>query len=179
MKYKILVSLMAGILMLSPIIAHADDSDLEARIAALEERVAALEAQHNISEEPATESEQSEISYENGGLTLTYKRHEVAKDHDGHDCVIIYFDFINESDDNTSAIAQYVIKAFQHRKEIEHTSTGGNQAALDWSTEIMPGADPLEVATAYQISDTSEIVVEVSSWTDRSADEIQFTLSLE
>ena len=111
MKYKILVSLMAGMLMLSPIIAHADDSDLEARIAALEERVAALEAQINASPEGVSAvPEQKEVNpgtVETGmvddGCSLTFKRFEVSENYSGESIVILYFDFFNGSGRTTSA----------------------------------------------------------------------------
>lgn len=153
---------------------YADDVDLEARIAALEERVAALEAQLGMSTETET-SDLSEYSFTDHGYTITYKRCEVGKDLWGNDCAILYFDFTNESGETGSAGDAFLLKAYQHDKEIDFTSVNGSE----WYTELRSGADTLEVAFPFEITDTSEIIVSVITTITYSKDRPEFTISLE
>lgn len=188
MKHKILVSLMAGMLMLSPIIAHADDSDLEARIAALEERVAVLEAQINASPEGVSAvPEQKEVNpgtVETGmvddGCSLTFKRFEVSENYSGESIVILYFDFFNGSGRTTSADYKFEVKVFQNDREQSETISFDNEAGRERYTEFRSGADPVEVAYASNIQDMSDIIVNISNpFISNEDDFVEFTLSLE
>lgn len=180
MKKLVALSL-AGLLTCIPFSALADDTDLEARVAALEERVAALEAQlagSATAESPAASDSENSITAD--GFTLTFKKAEVAKDYNDHDCVIVYFDFYNDSNETTSAQFEHLVKVFQNGKEVDQTSMNGqNQATSDWDTDVMPGYGPLEVANAYEINDLSDITVQVTSMSDFSLDPIMFTVPLE
>lgn len=177
MKYKFLVSLMVGMLMISPISAQADDTDLEARIAALEERVAALEAQVNTAPEDSGTGETEMVE---NGRSLTFKRFEISKDYSGDDIVILYFDFFNGSDRTTSADHSFEVKVFQNDREQPESIAFDCDAGDERYTEFRSGADPVEVAYASSIQDMSDIIVNVSNpFISNGDDFVEFTLSLE
>lgn len=181
MKNRIVIFMLAAMIAAAPITAYAADADLEARVAALEKRVAALEAQLSGSapEETPGETDQAVPSYmsmSEDGVTLTYTSHKVAKDYEGNDCVILYFDFINESDENKSPLSSTMFRVFQHGKEIDMAVVMDDTAVHDHMTTIMPGADPLPFGVAYGITDLTDITVDAYII---GHDPIEFTLSLE
>ena len=181
MKNRIVIFMLATMIAAAPITAYAADADLEARVAAVEKRVAALEAQLSGSapEETPEETEQaapSDMSISEDGVTLTYTSHKVAKDYEGNDCVILYFDFINESDENKSPLSSTMFRVFQHGKEIDMAVVMDDTAVHDHMTTIMPGADPLPFGVAYGITDLTDITVDAYII---GHDPIEFTLSLE
>lgn len=177
MKYKIIVSLMVGMLVLFPIMVQADDADLEARVAALEKRVAALESQINAASEDATTDEAGMVD---GGCSLTFKRFEVSKNYSGEDIVILYFDFLNESGKTISADHKFEVKVFQNDREQPESIAFDNDAGKERYTEFRSGADPVEVAYASNIQDMSDIIVNISNpFISNGDDFVEFTLSLE
>ena len=176
MKNKLLSALLIGILVMAPMPAYAEDTDLEARVAALEERVAALEAQLSGSASQEEEAETSEYSLTAAGATLTYKRCEVGKDMWDNDAVILYFDFTNNSEETGAAGNFFILKAYQHDIEIDLTAFMPD--GVTWHTELRPGAAPAEVGFAFKISDTSDIILQMKSFKDHSIDPIEFPISL-
>ena len=185
MKNRIVIFMLAAMIAAAPITAYAADADLEARVAALEKRVAALEAQLSGSAPEETPGETpgeadqaapSDMSISEDGVTLTYTSHKVAKDYEGNDCVILYFDFINESDENKSPLSSTMFRVFQHGKEIDMAVVMDDTAVHDRMTTIMPGADPLPFGVAYGITDLTDITVDAYII---GHDPIEFTLSLE
>ena len=187
MKKLIALSL-AGLLTCIPFSTLADDTDLEARVDALEERVAALEAQ--LAGSPpegvtaAPDQEVTDVGNVETGLvsnncSLEYTGFEVAKTYDDHDCVVLYFDFMNGSGETTTASREYTVTVFQNGKEQDFGIVSDNEPNHDWQTEIRSGSDPLMVAYASEIQDMSDIIVRIKSGTDYSIEPVEFTVPLE
>ena len=185
MKKRLFALLVAGMMAVVPLTVRADDADLEARVAALEERVAALEAQlgspngtSEVAEQQAVEPGSVTTGMVAGGCSLEYKRFELGKSFDGQDAVILYFDFTNGSGKTASAGFSFFVKVFQNNREMESAVISDNQACDDQYTEFRSGADPVEVAFASKITDTSDIIVNISSMSDWSAEDVEFNVSL-
>ena len=192
MRKKIVALLIAVSMACAPAAVHAAE-DTDARIAALEERVAALEelvsmlTGPGVSAAPQEEAGEPAPIGENGigltanGCTLTYTGFELGKSYDDHDAVIVNFEFTNNSGTNTSALYEYYMKVFQHGREVEFAtiSSGVSQAYDDRDTEIRSGSEPIAVAFASKIDDTSDIIVNLSSSRDWDVEPIEFTISLE
>ena len=188
MLKKIIVGMAAIAMMCMPVAAESvDTSELLQRIEDLEARVAALEAQIGIVPEGVADAQEQEVveqgDVETGmvanGCTLSFKRAEIGKAYDGKDAVILYFDFTNGSGDTTAAEYEFYIKVYQNDREQENTVLTGNQAFDDQYVELRSGADTVEVAYAAEITDTSDIIVNISSMSDWSVEDVEFSVSLE
>lgn len=192
MKKKIVALLIAASMACAPAAVHAAE-DTDARIAALEERVAALEelvsmlTGPGVSTAPQKEAGEptpigeSGVGIQANGCTLTYTGFELGKSYDDHDAVIVNFDFTNNSGESTCAFYEFYMKVFQHDREVEFAtiSSGVSQGFDDRDTEIRSGAEPIAVAFASKIDDTSDIIVRLESSRDWSAEPVEFTISLE
>lgn len=171
----------------------AEDADLETRIETLEERVAALEAQlagsapEGVSTTPdqvageLPEIGTNDICVVDNGCSLKYKRSELGKDYKNEDCVILYFDYLNESGKSTDAGSCFIVKVFQHDKEVDTASISPseNEAIKNRNTEVRSGAAIMEVAYAFKISDMTDIIVELSPIFSFGDDIIEFAVTLE
>lgn len=183
---RIIASLIAGIMIIAPSSALAEE-DLEARVTALEERVAALEAQIGappegvsaVQEKEPESLEDVETGMVVNGSSLSFKRVEVVKAEDGKDAVILYFDYQNESGKTSSAGNDFYVQIFQNGREMDSASVYDNQAIHDNYTEFRSGAGAFEIAVAREIQDMSDIIVNISSFTDWDVEDVEFTVSLE
>lgn len=166
--------------------AFAEDSDLLARIEALEERVAVLEASIGSAPEEVSAVPDQEVVQPasvgtgivtEGGCSLEYKDFAVTQSYDGHDCVAVYFDFFNGSGETTSAMLEFYMTVFQNGKEQPFAVLSGDQAYDDRDTSLRSGADTMRVCFASMLEDDSDIIINLRA-TDRSVDDVEFSLSL-
>lgn len=79
-------------------------------------------------------------------------------------CLVIYYEFTNNSNENKCFDYTIGAKAFQDGVELKESNFHVNDSTKDSSVEIQPGTT-VTVASAYILrNDTSEISLEVSTW---------------
>lgn len=79
-------------------------------------------------------------------------------------CLVIYYEFTNNSNENKCFDYTIGAKAFQDGVELKESNFHVNDNTKDSSVEIQPGTT-VTVASAYILrNDTSEISLEVSTW---------------
>ena len=176
---KLIALAITGIVLLSPFTAFADD-DLETRVAILEEKVAKLEAQLGI-QEPETEADGDSYITERNGFTLKYTGCEVTQDWQGNSCVLLYFDFTNQSEDTRSAVEAFKVSVFQNGIEQQGYPILNDdpQELRSRGADVKPGADTIKVAWLEPITDMSAIDVSVTPMPSSGGETNEFTLSLE
>jgi len=177
---KKIIALIA-ILALTPMTANAED--LEARVQALEERVAALEAQLGILEEESEATiDEDETALDVDGAKVLFKRIWVTEDTNGNNCIVLYFDFSNDTDESLSYTATYSVKAFQNGTQLDSSVGPDGIGGLLYDNaykEIRKGADPIHVVECFKISDMSDVTVSIKGHIDGGEGSTEFTLSLE
>ena len=199
------VLILSGILILSPAVAFAEETD----VAALEERVAALEATveqqsqiisalyvigqekgiwGNIDEELAAIQASSEAapedlgasSFEADGCSLSFVGFDIMKEYSGSDALVLYFDFVNGSDQNKAAMLTFNVQVFQNGKEQGPAVVAQSVPEYNDSVaQVMPGADQVRVAFISKLEDASDVIVRVSPLISRGGDYIEIPLSLQ
>lgn len=111
------------------------------------------------------------INMDFDAFSISYAGHEVSSDYDGNPCVIIYFDFTNNSDEPTNASTSIYSQVFQNGIECDLSFvTNGNEYLGNASKDIQKGTT-IRVGTARSISDMSDIDVtikEAFSFSDKS-----------
>ncbi len=117
-------------------------------------------------EDPAPEPEQpaddNMIDFNTGKYIIKYTGHAVGTDYEGKPCLIVYYDFTNNSDENTSSAASVFMKAFQNGVQCDTAIfTEENEALGNYMTEIQPGTT-INTAQCYSIPDMSQVTLEAS-----------------
>lgn len=117
-------------------------------------------------ETPAPAAEQPAddnlIDLNTGKYIIKYTGHAVGTDYEGKPCLIVYYDFTNNSDENASSAASVFMKAFQNGVQCDTAIfMEENEALGNYLTEVQPGAT-INTAQCYSISDMSQVTLEAS-----------------
>ena len=125
-------------------------------------------------EEPAEEEASSNIPF-----VVTIDGVRLAKDYEDKDAAIVTFSFTNNSEETTSFMAAVYPKVFQNGIQCETAFVYEGIENDNYMTDIRPGTT-IQVDMAYEISDTSDIEVEVEelfSFSDEKIAEAVLSLS--
>lgn len=106
-----------------------------------------------------------------GDFFLKYDSYEMSEDYDGKDCVIVYFDYTNLSQENSSFGSSVIVKAFQNGVQCEtaYIFDEDNKPYNDSYTEVKNGVT-IKVAYAFYITDMSDIELECEKMLGNSVD---------
>lgn len=123
-----------------------------------------------------TEKSSDNATYNNTGFK--YLKHEIINNNE-KDILIVYFDFTNNSKDNTRAAYNYDINCFQNGVELDYPLLKVVEEEDNIMKEIQPNTT-ITIAEAFILNDRSNVDLEVeahSSFIDKKL--IKKTLTLE
>lgn len=100
------------------------------------------------------EKSDNEFTYKD--LNVVYKDSKVEKDKSGDDCLVVYFDYTNNSDENEAFVYTFNVKAFQNGVELESSWFHVNDETKNDEKEIQPGTT-ITVATAFVLTDSRDL----------------------
>lgn len=159
MKRKLLVLMMAGLMSLSAV-ACGGNSDTQEPDAQAEDggNDAAEEA------DPEEPEDDGIIDFETEDFVVTYVRHEFGTDYEGNKCLLYYYNFTNNSDENTTAGMTANVQCFQDGSECEMAITSDRNESMDnyVMNEVQPGGT-VEVCQAYKLKSDTELTIEASA----------------
>ena len=95
--------------------------------------------------------------------TLKYLRHEILKNATGNDCVAVFYEFTNNSDESTACIYKFSDIAFQNGVELDTSLFLLEDYDNNDTKEIKPGIS-IEVYSLFKHKDMSNIELEVSQF---------------
>lgn len=95
--------------------------------------------------------------------TLKYLRHEILKNATGDDCVAVFYEFTNNSDESTACIYKFSDIAFQNGVELDTSLFLLEDYDNNDTKEIKPGVS-IEVYSLFKHKDMSNIELEVSQF---------------
>lgn len=112
--------------------------------------------------EPEQPADDNMIDFNMGEYVVKYTGHAIGNDYEGNPCLIIYYDFTNNSNEATTAQLHSYIQAFQNGTECESAFfMDENEAIRNYSTNIQPGVT-INVGEPFKISDMSNVTIEAS-----------------
>lgn len=121
------------------------------------------------------ESESTAETLEEKGDTGDYyveiKGASFDKDLEGNKCLVVTYDWTNNSEDTTSAGAALMSTAFQNGIELDHAYMDWSEAEDNEFRDIRPGVT-LTVKTAFTVTDESEVEVEICDWVSMASNKI-------
>lgn len=118
--------------------------------------------------ESGTESESSEPSEETSGtidmtnerFTIHYTKHTVVNDFAGSPCLLVYYDYTNNSSEASSAMVDVNLQAYQNGKALSAAIPESNEDAIDmYMSEIDPGKT-VNVCQAFSLTDESDVTLQ-------------------
>jgi hypothetical protein len=94
--------------------------------------------------------------------TLKYLKHDVITDSNGREVLVIYFDFANNSEDNTAFAYNYDVTCFQNGKELDYPLVSFDiDEYNNIARELQTGTN-ITVARIYILEDKSNVDLEVT-----------------
>ena len=147
------------------------------------EEKARLEEQKRIEAEKAEEEKrkaEEALKFEKYGLNVKFLEYKIEENTWGDKCLVLYFDYENNSEESCSFGYTFTVKAFADGIEIEPTYGTVNDETENSYKEIKPGAK-LTVAEAYELGniESGKIEIEVTPfniWSDAIVWEYSFDL---
>lgn len=93
-------------------------------------------------------------------FTIKYTKHVITKDFAGNPCIMVYYDYTNNSSSASSAMVDVSLKAYQHGEVCEAAIPENNDDAIDhYTAEIQPG-QTVNVCQAFTLTDESDVTVQ-------------------
>ena len=187
MKKKIVSVLLCCTLLFSTgITAFADEKDdriaeLEAQLVEAQKTIESLESElEKAKGGSATPASKDGINFEADTFTVAYTRHEFGTDYEGNKALLYYYNFTNNSDDNTTAGMTAYVQCFQDGSECEMAIMDEMNDAMNYYAlnEVQPGGT-VEVCQAFTLKSDSEITIEVSDLFSMSDEKASQTIAVE
>lgn len=98
----------------------------------------------------------------NDDTTLKYLKHEVITDSNDREVLVVYFDFANNSEDNTAFAYNYDVTCFQNGKELDYPLVSFDiDEYNNIARELQTGTN-ITVARIYILEDKSNVDLEVT-----------------
>lgn len=110
----------------------------------------------------ASTTQQDTDTATNDDTTLKYLKHEVITDSNDREVLVVYFDFANNSEDNTAFAYNYDVTCFQNGKELDYPLVSFDiDEYNNIARELQTGTN-ITVARIYILEDKSNVDLEVA-----------------
>ena len=110
-------------------------------------------------------------------FSIRYNKHVLAKDFAGNPCLLLYYDYTNNSSEVSSAMVDVQISAYQHGQKCPAAIPESLDTAIDqYIKEVKPGETVL-VCQAFELSDDTDVTVQAEE-AFRLSDDTVHTLVL-
>lgn len=110
----------------------------------------------------ASATQQDTDTATNNDTTLKYLKHEVITDSNDREVLVVYFDFANNSEDNTAFAYNYDVTCFQNGKELDYPLVSYDiDEYNNIARELQTGTN-ITVARIYILEDKSNVDLEVT-----------------
>lgn len=110
-------------------------------------------------EQPAA-AEGDTIDMSNDKFTIHYTKHTITKDFGGAPCLMVYYDYTNNSTDSSSAMVDVNLIAYQNGTALSAAIPEATENAIDmFMAEIEPGKT-VNVCQAFSLNDESDVTLQ-------------------
>lgn len=110
----------------------------------------------------ASATQQDTDTATNNDTTLKYLKYDVITDSNDREVLVVYFDFANNSEDNTAFAYNYDVTCFQNGKELDYPLVSFDiDEYNNIARELQTGTN-ITVARIYILEDKSNVDLEVT-----------------
>jgi hypothetical protein len=110
----------------------------------------------------ASATQQDTDTATNDDTTLKYLKHEVITDSNDREVLVVYFDFANNSEDNTAFAYNYNVTCFQNGKELDYPLVSFDIDEYNNIARELQTDTNITVARIYILEDKSNVDLEVT-----------------
>lgn len=111
-------------------------------------------------EQEVSASETDMIDMTNDFFTIHYTEHLVSNDFGGNPCILIYYDYTNNTDSPASPMVDLNLQAYQNGELLSAAILAEDNAAINqYMEEIQPGASA-RVCQAFTLNDESDVTIQ-------------------
>lgn len=110
------------------------------------------------------------INFSTDTFAVKLTGYETSTGYEGAPCLLVYYDYTNTGEDNSSAMTDCYLKAFQGGVECDTAITSVSNDAMDnYMKEIQPGTT-VNVCEAFKITGPSDVTLQASELISLSDD---------
>lgn len=110
------------------------------------------------------EESKSDTEFDYDDMHVKYTGHEIGENMAGEKCLIVYFEFTNNSKENKSFAYSFTSKVFQNGVELDHSMLFANDICKNRDNEIQPGTT-ITVGEDFVLGeDRSTSTLQVTPW---------------
>ncbi len=154
-----------------------DKSGSSASVEKVEESKDEAQSEKPAEEEP--KAEQDSDTFVCDDFTAKFLSYSVVKDYEDKDVLRLVFEYTNTSDDTASFIWDSSVKAFQNGVELDMAFVlEEDKEYSNSSKEVKPGTT-INVASLFELTDKSDVEIEVSELISFSNNKLVKTLTID
>lgn len=126
------------------------------------------------------EEKKNETSFSYEDMDVKFVKSKIEKNFADEKCLVLYFDFYNNTKENQAFYTNFSVKAFQEGVEIDSSMWEVNEETENDMKEVQPGKS-VRVAVAFVLGESEEVVnIEIEPWITLSDDKLlEFDVELE
>lgn len=119
-----------------------------------------LEENTETAEKDSRTSSSNSIDMTNEKFTIHYTKHTISIDFAGSPCLLVYYDYTNNSTSSSSAMVDVNMQAYQNGETLSAAIPASNEDAIDmYMSEIDPGKT-VNVCQAFTLNDESDVTLQ-------------------
>lgn len=100
----------------------------------------------------------SSIDITTDKFSVRFKQFAVSKDYGGNSCLMIYYDYTNSGDSQSSAFVDFTLQASQNGESLEGTYPEANDTAVDTYMNTIDPGKTVTVCQVFLLKDTTSDV---------------------
>lgn len=125
-----------------------------------------LDSEGNDGSEDTDNSAQTEddgvLDYTCDRFAVKYDRFELAEDYSGNQCLLVYYNYTNNTDEPSQPMVNLNLRAVQNGEACPAALPVDSNKAMDQFTAEIPAGETVSVCQSYEITDTSDVTLELS-----------------
>ena len=139
-------------------------TDLEesaADLDSLESEGTTGEKESEDSAQPAEEDD-GVLNYTSDQFTVVYDRYELSEDYSGNTCLLVYYNYTNNSEEASQPMVHVSLRASQNGENCTAAFPVDHNTEMDNYMAEVPAGSTVSVCQSFELTDTSDVTLELS-----------------
>lgn len=102
------------------------------------------------------------LNYTCDNFTLVYDRYELSEDYSGNQCLLVYYNYTNNSDSSSQPMVNVSLRALQNGNTCSAAFPVDHNTEMDNYMAEIPAGDTVSVCQSFELTDTSDVTLELS-----------------